>query len=299
MAMESSLNGPRIDVCICTFRRSSLIKTLSSLDRQSGAPSFRVVIADNDHTPSAMEMVESARRRSGMDIHYVHAPARNISIARNACLDAARAEYIAWIDDDEEAAQDWLSQLFTAVEAAEADAAFGPVQALYPSSAPAWAAQADLHSTRAVETSRGVETGYTCNAIVRRAAADCLRFDEGLGRSGGEDTDFFWRMHNSGARFVAAPKALMFERVEPARLNMRWLTARAFRSGQSHSRRFTSSLNERLRVMPVAAAKGVYCGFAALASAANGAAWRRSVVRGMVHLGVVARLAGMREPKLY
>jgi hypothetical protein len=38
-----------------------------------------------------------------LDCLYVHAPARNISIARNACLDAADAPLIAFIDDDETA----------------------------------------------------------------------------------------------------------------------------------------------------------------------------------------------------
>ena len=43
-----------------------------------------------------------------IDISYIHAPARNISIARNACVEAATGKWIAFIDDDELASENWL-----------------------------------------------------------------------------------------------------------------------------------------------------------------------------------------------
>jgi succinoglycan biosynthesis protein ExoM len=52
-----------IDVCVCTYRRASLADTLRSIKTQNlptGA-SVRVIVSDNDETPSAREVVYFAR----------------------------------------------------------------------------------------------------------------------------------------------------------------------------------------------------------------------------------------------
>lgn len=302
------MNGPRpsppeaepVDVCICTFRRPSLADTLRSVARQSGVSGgVRVIVADNDDTPSAFAVVEAARR-DGLDIHYVHAPARNISVARNACLEAAKAPLLAFIDDDETADPLWLSEL-TAAMAASPDlaAVFGPVRAVYPSEAPRWAQEADLHSISPVVTRRGVDTGYTSNAMVRRSVVEGWRFDVALGGSGGEDTDLFTRLYSTGARYGVAPAALVSEAVAPDRLNMRWLSRRAFRSGQTHARRFLGAPPTRLRAAALAAAKASACLLLTLARLGSSAGWRRAWVRACLHAGAASRLFGKREGRLY
>jgi hypothetical protein len=52
-----------IDVCVCTYRRASLADTLRSVRTQNlptGA-SVRVIVSDNDETPSAREVACFAR----------------------------------------------------------------------------------------------------------------------------------------------------------------------------------------------------------------------------------------------
>lgn len=291
---------PAIDVCICTYRRQSLALTLASVLGQRGVTGpVRVIVADNDDTPSARGLVEAAAR-DGLDVLYVHAPARNISIARNACLDASTAPVLAFIDDDEIAHENWLGELLVALDDGGGRAAvFGPVRAVYPADAPTWAREADLHSTRPVETGRGVDTGYTSNALVRRASLGAARFDEALGRSGGEDTDLFTRLYADGARFGAAPAALVFEDVAASRLSTRWLAARAFRSGQTHARRFLSSMVTRVTAGVSALAKCAFCLILTVVNAGSGSGWRKAWVRASLHAGVVARLCGIREGRLY
>lgn len=288
-----------VDVCVCTFRRPSLAGTLASLKAQTlPADRFRIIVADNDHEPSARSLVEGALevRRGFL---YVHAPARNISVARNACLDAATADYVAWIDDDEVADAEWLEGLISALAESRCDAVFGPVQAVYPEDAPAWAAAADLHSTRPVLTREGVDTGYTSNALVRRAAIGERRFDPALGRSGGEDTDFFTGLYVNGARFAAAPDAVVREVVGEERLRLSWLLQRAFRSGQTHARRYLKPGAKRAVQAGIALAKSGAClGLAAL-NVGRASEGRRALMRCALHLGAFARLAGVREGRLY
>ncbi|MNX01450.1 putative glycosyltransferase EpsH [compost metagenome] len=303
MAFEEATGSERavvlVDVCICTFQRLSLTETLNSLLAQTlPADQFRVIVADNDHDHSARTRVEAALR-GRVDFRYLHAPARNISVARNACLDAATADYVAWIDDDEVADPEWLERLISALRAGEWDAVFGPVRAVYPSDAPTWATAADLHSARAVETRQGVDTGYTSNALVRRAVIGARRFDPELGRSGGEDTDFFTGLHAAGARFAAAPEAVVREAVGRDRLRLNWLLRRAFRSGQTHARRYLQPGGQRVAQAVIALTKSGACGGLVAVNVARPSHWRRAMVRGALHLGVFARLAGVREGRLY
>ena len=103
-----------IDICICTYRRPSIAETLRSIAAQTGVEvALRVIVADNDQTDAARSFVEAAGRDAGLDLLYVHAPARNISIARNACLDAVEAPLTAFLDDDLVASPTWLSAILS------------------------------------------------------------------------------------------------------------------------------------------------------------------------------------------
>jgi succinoglycan biosynthesis protein ExoM len=269
---------------------------------------MRVIVVDNDDTPSARDLVTRTCRELGLTYVYVHAPARNISIARNACIARADAPLIAFIDDDETASPGWLAALIATMDAADADIVFGPVQAVYDAAAPAWLRQADLHSTRPVIGAGGlIQTGYTCNVLFRSAvvhAADGPRFAESLGRSGGEDTVFFHDLYEAGARMAFSPDATVFEAVPPARSRMSWLVRRAFRMGQTHAwvlnkRIAAGRLGARFAAIMVAAAKSGFCLGAAVAGLGSSRVWRRQCVRAALHAGVVAKLFGLRDVTLY
>ncbi len=302
MAGQTTQDGgkPAVDVCVCTFRRASLRDTLDSLAAQEGAPAFRVIVTDNDDDPSAETMVNAARAELGLDVVYVHAPARNISIARNGCLDAAAADLVAFVDDDETAARDWLSQLVRRLETSGADVALGPVKARYLPDAPSWVVRGDFHSFGPAFRANGeIDTGYSSNVLFRRAAIGRLRFDPALGRTGGEDTLFFAQLHAAGARLEYAPDAVVFEVTTPDRARLSWLTKRSFRSGQTHARMLRASGQGPLGIATLAAAKALYCAGAAIVTVWSPVEFRRNIVRGALHAGAVARAFGAPDLKLY
>lgn len=284
----------KVDVCICTFRRTSLSATLASIDGQIGVDDIRILVADNDITPTARALVTAPGGR--WPRVYIHAPAQNISIARNALLEASSAPLIAWIDDDELADPEWLSELVKAIKGH--DAAFGVVKALYPEEAPDWVKLADLHSTKPVQTRSGIVTGYTSNALVKRQTIGSLRFDVDLGRSGGEDTEFFARLYASGASFISAPQAVVTEPTATDRLTLDWLCKRAFRSGQTHARSYLKR-NKRLVGLIAASAKAAACYAMAVLSVFNLPVRRKLQVRCALHKGVVSRLLGASDLQLY
>ncbi|MDE2488379.1 MAG: glycosyltransferase family 2 protein [Alphaproteobacteria bacterium] len=294
-----------VDVGVCTFRRPAVAETLASIAAQALPESWRVrvIVADNDEPPSAEPVVRAAATRHGLDVAYVHAPARNISVARNACLDAATAQWFAYIDDDETAAPGWLAALIAEAERGGWDAVLGPVKAIYGADAPAWLAGEDFHSTAPVRTGGRILKGYAGNVLMRRSAvvARGLRFDEALGRQGGEDDDFFYRLTDAGGTIGYAEDALAFEPVPAHRASLPWLLKRSFRTGQTHGARL-SHLHRgpaRLAQMGLAAAKGGVCLTGAAMSALSPGRRSRWLVRGSLHAGAAARLAGVRELQLY
>jgi succinoglycan biosynthesis protein ExoM len=306
-AQAMELNPALVSICVCTFRRPQVIDTLASIAALTPVSGWRieVVIADNDAEPTARERVEEAKARLGLDLTYVHAPRSNISIARNACLDAARGAFCAFVDDDETLEPQWLASLLATADLTGADAVLGPARSIYGEDAPAWMRKGDFHSTYPVILKGGViRTGYTCNVLICRTKPSirALRFDLALGQSGGEDTDYFAALHHAGGKIAYAPDAVVTEPVAQNRLSMNWLTTRRYRFGLSHANMLLMkdrSLAQRLKLLASAGSKVAFCGAMAVLTFWDPVAWRRNFLRGALWWGVIAQVLKNRTIKLY
>lgn len=230
---DTALPPASINVCICTFRRASVVDAARSVDGQTGIDGIpiRLTIIDNDETDTLRETIAQLAGELELAVHYVHAPAKNISIARNAALDSADADWLAFIDDDEIADGDWLANLVKYRD--RADVIVGRSQAVYGPDLPDWLARCDFHSNT-IEASP--ENAYTSNVLLNLELVrqHAVRFREELGRTGGEDTVFFRQLARAGARFTYAPEAVVREPVPETRANMRWVRRRMYRAGQTH-----------------------------------------------------------------
>lgn len=302
--MQDSIVNPAttrdVDVCVCTFRRASVADLLASLARlETPGWRMRVIVADNDDTQSARETVEAAFTKHGLNGLYIHAPARNISVARNACLNAARAELVAFIDDDETARPDWLARLISRHEATKAGVVFGRVVASYASDAPRWMPQADLHSTPPPIRNGEIVGGYTCNVLMRRDAVGVLRFDPAYGRSGGEDTTFFAQLQRSGVTMVYAGDAVVDEPIPPSRSSLEWLKTRAYRAGQTWGLLELRNGKSKAVLIGMSLAKMAFCLAVAGLTLWSPARWRKAVVRARLHAGVMGAATGKAPLELY
>lgn len=295
----------RVDIGICTFRRPEVTDALMSLAGMivPEGVTVRVVVADNDRTPSAAGRVDALRDGYPFEIAYVHCPASNISIARNACLDNSAGDFLAFIDDDETVSVRWLPELLDTAERTLADVVLGPVRAGYLDDAPGWMREGDFHSTHPVWVGDQIVTGYTCNALMRRSSAAFAgrRFKQELGRTGGEDTEFFSKMHQAGATFAFAANAWVFETVPAERARFSWLARRRFRSGQTHGRLLAENGTglSRLKDLAIATTKIIYCLIVCGIFLFLPAKRNRSALRAALHAGAVSGLLGRREIEIY
>lgn len=283
---------PTLDVCICTYRRASVEAAIESVARQRLADvELHLIVADNDDADTRRSEIEAMGRRLGLALTYVHAPVRNISVARNACLDAATADWIAFIDDDEEAADDWAAQLLAARDLG--DIVFGVSQATYPDPAiPRWIVEGDFHSNR-IAGNDAAWNGYTANVLIDRRFVEAhnLRFSPRFGQTGGEDTMFFLAANRAGARFAYAPHAIVREATPRARATLRWLALRRYRSGQIHYA-VLQTTGGRFRGTALAVVKSAASFAIAATRLRSPAQAARHGLRAMLHLGVLASALG-------
>jgi succinoglycan biosynthesis protein ExoM len=229
----------RIDVAIPTYRRpeglARLLGGLQGLRFPAEAPELRVVVIDNDATGSARPVVEDARGWLDHPVVYAVEKRRGIAPARNAALALAldRADFVAFIDDDEVPEADWLAELLRVQRSWDADAVTGPVRPLFPAGTPAWIERGGFFAAPRRATGTRLDHAFTGNVLVRCSTLARLGslFDERLALTGGEDVELFRRLADAGGRIVWADTAVAHQWVPPSRTNLRWLLARAFRVG--------------------------------------------------------------------
>ncbi|WP_317961123.1 glycosyltransferase family 2 protein [Phaeobacter inhibens] len=307
--MEDERMMGRISILLCTYRRRSVVATLESLAalRAPTGYTIDIVVADNDEAPYSEHWVRGTT--ASWPVSYIHAPARNISVARNACLALARkrqSDWIAFVDDDEVVPADWIEQLMRRAVETRADVISGPAIARYPTDAPGWMVDQDWHSNwpelrRPMQTgAEQPQTAHSCNALMRFAGQpwEGEVFDLHRGTSGGEDTAYFFALSHMGAQFAVCAEAPVFEEVAPERLRLGWLAKRRFRMGQSYASGAPGSL-ARMRLAGAALAKVVYCAGAALPALPSEARRNFWLLRGVLHLGVLAGCCALPQPRIY
>jgi succinoglycan biosynthesis protein ExoM len=293
---------------ICTFRRASVAETLASLatlDLPAGSVS--VIVADNDDSASAAGMIARIAANHPLPIRYIHAPARNISVARNAILAACLevgARYLALLDDDEIATSGWLTALLRQQAADGSAAVVGPVRARYAATAPRWMQAGTVHDTLPeLDRDGWVTEAYTCNVLLDLSVPHlrALRFDPARGRTGGEDTAFFRALMAAGHQVGYAPDATARETVPEDRATLRWLLRRRYRMGQTHASLIASGRGwpSRAAATVVAAVKAALClgmtGLRVLSPLPR----NRALMRAALHVGAVAELIGLDRVEIY
>jgi succinoglycan biosynthesis protein ExoM len=252
---------PRIDVCICTFRRPLLLHRLlrEVCDLQTeGRLTYSLIVGDNDVHASAREVVSEFVSGARTEVTYCVEPVQNIARVRNRVLDLAKGEFVALIDDDEYPAKDWLLVLLAACQERKADGVLGPVLPEFSNDTPDWFRRAGLYDFRKRHSTGEKLRWQECrtgNALLRREILKELPgpFREEFG-TGGEDQDFFRRAIERGKVFTWCDEALVYEAIQPSRWSRRVVLGRALLRGKDtfkHRRHRWLNLAKALVAVPL------------------------------------------------
>lgn len=227
-------------VCLCTYKRETLLKTLESLVSQEIPTGFslEVVVVDNDVEQSGRKFCEKVQAsQNTVQIRYFVNGVRNISEVRNSTMEYAQGELLLFLDDDEWAADElWFTHHLQAMHDYQADVVSGTVITHYPESTPDWLAQANLLGHVRFARGKDLQKAETCNAMLKASwvKEKGFRFDPYFGKSGGEDTDFFHRIYLAGAKVIFEPNAVVEELIEPSRANLDYVKKMNTRFAHTH-----------------------------------------------------------------
>ena len=240
--MTTVVPDMHVTVAIPTrMRVSSLPRLLKSVADQTRPPAMQidVVVIDNDPAGSAACAVESARRDGMPGLRYVIEPVPGVASVRNRALEQARGDALAFIDDDEIPAREWIVRLATAMRDHRADAVFGPVLPQCPMTTGAWIQRIGVFDRSRHLTGHpiGLPDMRTGNVMLSlswlRAQQPMLEFDQRLGLTGGEDSLFFAEALDRGLRAVWCDEAVVTEAIPESRANASYLVRRYFQIGIS------------------------------------------------------------------
>lgn len=251
---------PHISVCICTYRRPELLqRLLSELSNQQTAQLFTysIVVADNDARQSARPTATRMDTVGRPKITYCVQRCRNIALTRNEALAHSEGDFVAFIDDDEYPATDWLLQLFKTCVEKNVDGVLGPVVPRYQVEPPAWVKKGRFYDRPRHKTGLVIDwtEGRTGNFLFKRSLLDGSDevFKPQFG-SGGEDRDAFRRWVSAGRKFVWCDEAVAYESVPAVRWKRLFLLRRALLRGTmslGHSEHRILNLFKSLLAVPL------------------------------------------------
>ncbi len=128
----------KISVIICTYDKSRLLEAaLQSLaDQNIDKSSFEVIVVDNNSKDKTKEVVLSSQNK--LDVKYVFEKNQGLSYARNRGILESKTDFVAFLDDDAKADEDWVEEANKIIEEENPSIFGGPIYPFYDSTKPVW-----------------------------------------------------------------------------------------------------------------------------------------------------------------
>lgn len=218
----SPKRSTHICVCVCTYKRPDFLKRLLrevGLQETSGLFSVSIAVVDNDAERTGEMTVTEMAPTLPIPVSYGVEPQRGIARARNRVVAMAKGDYLAFIDDDEFPAANWLLLLYTTCREYKADGVLGPVLRHFEQAPPEWLQKSRFFTRPIYPTGLDVawHDSRTSNVLVRRETVLGEEVPFRPQFRAGEDQDFFRRQIERGFRFVWSDEAVVYETIPPNR----------------------------------------------------------------------------------
>jgi glycosyltransferase involved in cell wall biosynthesis len=218
-----------------------LLASLGQIHLGGRSPAdFLIILVDNDPDGRTRSIYEKASAAVPIRVLFVEEPRRGRPFARNRAVAEAMArkiDFVAFIDDDDLPAPDWLHHLLEIQIKTQADIVYGIGKAVVNLDWPDWLRNSVFFKTSPAEgltkysTPRGVST---FNVLIGRSVFERLHNDgfvflpefERL-----EDTDFFIRAASKHFKFARSEDSVIHKNYESHRLSATGLLREALLNG--------------------------------------------------------------------
>ncbi|MEA5617097.1 glycosyltransferase [Cronbergia sp. UHCC 0137] len=238
----------QISAIICTYNREAYLgAAIDSLLAQNFPANFEVLVVDNGSSDRTREVVE--QRAANPRLRYIFEPTVGLSVARNTGAREAKADILAYLDDDAVASPHWLEVLYTTYQDnAKIAIAGGKVTLIWPPNTqqPKWLSPGLAGNLGAYDLGENLvyiqNPGLTprgLNYSIRRSfLAEIGGFDTHLGRVGknllsNEELQMTEFALAQGWQVAYIPAAIVAHNVTPERMKPSWFLKRGWWQGIS------------------------------------------------------------------
>ncbi|WP_442483190.1 glycosyltransferase family 2 protein [Aeoliella sp. SH292] len=240
-----------LSILICTHNRAGLLaETLASLQslRVPTNATVDLIVVANACTDDTQSVAERAFAEIPFSCRLVAEPVPGLSVARNRAVDESTGRICAFLDDDVQVAEGWLSAMMDAFEGTDVAIATGRVQLWWKDiERPAWMnsrCESYLSCRDLGDRDCRIESSFLvigCNfAFLRSVYEQIGPFRTDLGRIGlgmlaGEETEFSERAMKRGSQIAYVANAAILHYVSPQRATIEYLLTAAYGRGVSNS----------------------------------------------------------------
>jgi glucosyl-dolichyl phosphate glucuronosyltransferase len=248
--MPGGAGRPSVSVVICCFteaRWELLLRGIASVQSQTFRPEQIVVVVD--HNKDLYRRLGLYRRLtgalSGVEAVENSGP-RGLSGARNTGVKGATGDIVAFLDDDAEAAPDWLARLIPLYDDPDVLAVGGRVEPVWESGRPAhfpeeldWIVGCTYKGlprvAAQVRNVIGANMSFRSDVFERVGGFNASLGRQGVRPLGCEETEMCLRaaIGAPGTRVVYEPAAVVRHHVPAVRGTLRYILARAWSEGVS------------------------------------------------------------------
>jgi O-antigen biosynthesis protein len=196
---------PRLSVVVCAYNEERTMEACLASLEQCDYPDLEVIVCDDGSTDRTLEIAR------GFPFRILELEHGGLSRARNAGIEAATGEYVAFLDADAACHSQWPWHLVLSFDAPDVAASGGPNLPV---------PGADLVE-RAVALSPGAPTEVLltddraehvagCNMAFRRDAIRAIGSFDPAYTAAGDDVDVCWKLLDSGGPIAFSPAAQVF-----------------------------------------------------------------------------------------
>lgn len=240
----------KFSIVVCTYNRCELLRELllSLLDQSANKDTYEIIVVDNNSTDATRLVVGEMSRNEKPIVRYVEEIQQGLSFARNTGAREATGEIIAYIDDDATAHRGWLKGFMEVYEKfPDAGVVGGRIKPVWLSEKPAWLTQnlemsfGALNYGSEIQTLSFPKTPFGGNFSIKRDLFLAMGgFCRKLGRKGlrliSSEEVLLCRLveQNKKQKIYYTPRAIVYHKVLPERLNRYYLIRRAYDQGKSN-----------------------------------------------------------------
>jgi glycosyltransferase involved in cell wall biosynthesis len=220
-------------VVMATYNRCELLSKniVSLLDQRTNGLKYEVIVIDNRSTDRTAETIALYAKQDSR-VRYLFEGRQGVSYGRNTGIEAARAPFIAFCDDDVRLAETWLQSIYDALSSyPEADFIGGKVLPILNQAPPKWLdskapplALQDLGDSPQVVSLANPRCLISACLGARRTAFDRaglfdLRTQRVKDRIGSmEDSDWEMKVFRNGGYGMYVPEPVCYSEVDPRRM---------------------------------------------------------------------------------